>query len=236
MKSSLSRFSFLFSRMFFLCSAFFWRTESLAVLYSFSIVSRRRSVSSFVFLFLSSLSDSSCLSADHGDELPTPLASCFIFSISISICLIFCSRLLISASNRSFSTLLSAFLAFICSSSRSVSSSIHSDTSTAFFDLVITHGGNNTFLETIYAGKPLIVVPFFMDQPDNAQRAVDCEIGSRINLYEIEEVKVLNTIEETLSNPSYAEKIAKISASMKSPKNKENVVRKIENFMENNRK
>ncbi|XP_025018561.1 uncharacterized protein LOC112539952 [Tetranychus urticae] len=114
--------------------------------------------------------------------------------------------------------------------------SIDSDTSTAFFDLVITHGGNNTFLETIYAGKPLIVVPFFMDQPDNAQRAVDCEIGSRINLYEIEEVKVLNTIEETLSNPSYAEKIAKISASMKSPKNKENVVRKIENFMENNRK
>uniref|UniRef100_T1KQH4 UDP-glycosyltransferase n=1 Tax=Tetranychus urticae TaxID=32264 RepID=T1KQH4_TETUR len=66
--------------------------------------------------------------------------------------------------------------------------------------------------------------------------AVDCGIGSRINLYEIEEFKVLNTIEETLSNPSYAEKIAKISASMKALKNKENVVRKIENFIENNQK
>ncbi|NP_001310029.1 uncharacterized UDP-glucosyltransferase YdhE-like [Tetranychus urticae] len=100
-------------------------------------------------------------------------------------------------------------------------------------DLVITHGGNNTFLETIYAGKPLIVIPFFMDQPDNAQRAVDCGIGSRINLYEIDEVKVLKTIEETLSNPSYADKIAKISASMKSPENRDNIVKKIENFLEN---
>ncbi|NP_001310052.1 uncharacterized UDP-glucosyltransferase YdhE-like [Tetranychus urticae] len=103
-------------------------------------------------------------------------------------------------------------------------------------DLVITHGGNNTFLETIYAGKPLIVVPFFMDQLDNAQRAVDCGIGSRINLHEIDEVKVLKIIDETLSNPSYAEKIAKISASMKSPKNRDNVVKKIEKFIENHQK
>uniref|UniRef100_T1KTY0 Glucuronosyltransferase n=1 Tax=Tetranychus urticae TaxID=32264 RepID=T1KTY0_TETUR len=103
-------------------------------------------------------------------------------------------------------------------------------------DLVITHGGKNTFLETIYAGKPLIVVPFFMDQLDNAQRAVDCGIGARINLHEIDEVQVLKTIDETLSNPSYAEKIAKISASMKSTKNKDNFVKKIEKFIENNQK
>ncbi|NP_001310091.1 sterol 3-beta-glucosyltransferase-like [Tetranychus urticae] len=103
-------------------------------------------------------------------------------------------------------------------------------------DLVITHGGNNTFLETIYAAKPLIVIPFFMDQLDNAQRAVDCGIGSRINLHELDETKVLQTIEQTLSNPSYVEKIVKISDSMKSTKSRENLVKKIETFLENHQK
>ncbi|NP_001310075.1 sterol 3-beta-glucosyltransferase-like [Tetranychus urticae] len=99
-------------------------------------------------------------------------------------------------------------------------------------DLVITHGGNNTFLETIHAGKPLIVVPFFMDQLDNAQRAVDCGIGSRINLCDLDETKLLKTIEETLSNIEFAEKIAKISDSMKSTKSRGNAVKKIESFLE----
>jgi MGT family glycosyltransferase len=66
-------------------------------------------------------------------------------------------------------------------------------------DLVITHGGNNTVTESIHFGKPMIVLPLFWDQYDNAQRVAESGFGVRLPTYEFEEGQLRDAIERLLA-------------------------------------
>jgi MGT family glycosyltransferase len=48
-------------------------------------------------------------------------------------------------------------------------------------DLFIHHGGNNSFCEALYFGVPSLVMPYCWDGHDNAERAVETGVGSRLD-------------------------------------------------------
>jgi MGT family glycosyltransferase len=68
-------------------------------------------------------------------------------------------------------------------------------------DLVITHGGNNTVTESIHFGKPMVVLPLFWDQHDNAQRMAECGFGVRLATYEFEDEQLHEAIDRMLGGP-----------------------------------
>lgn len=83
-------------------------------------------------------------------------------------------------------------------------------------DLVITHGGNNTFVETLYFGKPMIVLPLFGDQHDNATRVKDLGIGRSFNPYKVTEEELLGAIDDILSDRELSERMRKIGENVRS--------------------
>jgi MGT family glycosyltransferase len=78
-------------------------------------------------------------------------------------------------------------------------------------DLVITHGGNNTTTECFYFGKPLVVLPIFWDQHDNAQRVHETGFGVRLPTYEVERPELHGAIERLLADEQLRARLETVS-------------------------
>jgi MGT family glycosyltransferase len=78
-------------------------------------------------------------------------------------------------------------------------------------DLLITHGGNNTVTESLHFGKPMVVLPLFWDQHDNAQRMQELGLGRRLDTYGHEPGELRGAIDELLGAAELTRRLAGIS-------------------------
>ncbi|WP_433438899.1 glycosyltransferase [Nonomuraea sp. CA-141351] len=75
-------------------------------------------------------------------------------------------------------------------------------------DLVITHGGNNTTTEALHFGKPMILLPLFWDQYDNAQRVDELGYGVRLSTYTFTDEELKGAVERLLGDPELRARLA----------------------------
>jgi MGT family glycosyltransferase len=67
-------------------------------------------------------------------------------------------------------------------------------------DAVITHGGNNTVTECMWFGKPMLVLPIFWDQHDNAQRVDETGYGIRLPTYALQRERLVGALDRLLTD------------------------------------
>jgi MGT family glycosyltransferase len=75
-------------------------------------------------------------------------------------------------------------------------------------DLVITHGGNNTTTEALHFGKPMILLPLFWDQYDNAQRIHELGYGVRLSTYGFADAELTGALDRLLGDAELRAKLA----------------------------
>jgi MGT family glycosyltransferase len=79
-------------------------------------------------------------------------------------------------------------------------------------DLVITHGGNNTTTEAFHFGKPMVVLPLFWDQYDNAQRVDETGFGVRLPTYAFADDDLRTAIDRLLGDADLRGRMARTGA------------------------
>ncbi|WP_067801246.1 glycosyltransferase [Actinomadura formosensis] len=82
-------------------------------------------------------------------------------------------------------------------------------------DLVITHGGNNTTTESLHFGKPMVLLPLFWDQYDNAQRVDELGLGVRLDTYRFSAEQLTGAIDGLLGDTALRERLGKTGAEIR---------------------
>jgi len=78
-------------------------------------------------------------------------------------------------------------------------------------DLVITHAGNNTVTETLHHARPMVCLPLFWDQYDNAQRMDELGLGVRLPPYTFEARDLLDAIDRLTADEGLRDRLGQMA-------------------------
>lgn len=82
-------------------------------------------------------------------------------------------------------------------------------------DLVITHGGNNTTTEALHFGKPMVLLPLFWDQYDNAQRMHELGFGIRLATYAFTDDELHGAVDTLLADTELRSRLDEIGRAIR---------------------
>ncbi|XP_071448861.1 UDP-glucosyltransferase 2-like isoform X2 [Hetaerina americana] len=75
----------------------------------------------------------------------------------------------------------------------------------------VSHAGLLSTTEALYHGKPVVAVPFFVDQHTNAKRMVEMKVAEHVDFLSITKETFTKKILNVINDPSYHHNVRKIS-------------------------
>ncbi len=81
-------------------------------------------------------------------------------------------------------------------------------------DAVIHHGGNNSFTECLYFGKPALILPYVWDGHDNATWVQETGHGLKVDRYKWTEADLAKAMETLLTDRAMQARLRRTSAHM----------------------
>jgi MGT family glycosyltransferase len=91
--------------------------------------------------------------------------------------------------------------------------------------LFIHHGGNNSFNEALYFGKPAIIMPYCWDGLDNATRIDDTGYGAKLPRYVWTDEQFAGTIKRLIEDKAMQGRLASVAKSMQAAKGTDKAAR-----------
>jgi rhamnosyltransferase subunit B len=76
--------------------------------------------------------------------------------------------------------------------------------------IIVHHGGIGTAAQALRAGRPQLIAPYLVDQPDNAQRIARLGVSRTLPLQDFRSANIVRELQLLLSEPSYAERAADV--------------------------
>lgn len=83
-------------------------------------------------------------------------------------------------------------------------------------DAVIHHGGNNSFTECLYFGKPAIIMPYVWDGHDNATRVEETGHGFKSHRYDWTDADLARKLDACINDEAMKARLAATSRAMQS--------------------